>query len=107
MARQSSLYYLALKIFFMKFQRICQPYFISNVTINRIKQWLVVQNHFLHDHVNIPDLAILCSMLAYKIVATIYHYFPHPRSEEHTSELQSHVNLVCRLLLEKKNKIIT
>src|SRR5438477_8915748 len=29
------------------------------------------------------------------------------RSEEHTSELQSHVNLVCRLLLEKKKKKIT
>src|SRR5690242_20950547 len=28
----------------------------------------------------------------------------HRRSEEHTSELQSHVNLVCRLLLEKKKK---
>src|SRR5438093_4283287 len=27
-----------------------------------------------------------------------------PRSEEHTSELQSLTNLVCRLLLEKKNK---
>src|SRR5260370_16211576 len=27
------------------------------------------------------------------------------RSEEHTSELQSHLNLVCRLLLEKKKKI--
>src|SRR5436190_10157524 len=27
-----------------------------------------------------------------------------PRSEEHTSELQSHSDLVCRLLLEKKNK---
>src|SRR6267142_7010032 len=27
------------------------------------------------------------------------------RSEEHTSELQSHVNLVCRLLLEKKKNI--
>src|SRR4029077_21298257 len=26
------------------------------------------------------------------------------RSEEHTSELQSHLNLVCRLLLEKKEK---
>src|SRR5436190_4406096 len=26
-----------------------------------------------------------------------------PRSEEHTSELQSHSDLVCRLLLEKKN----
>src|SRR2546426_5739967 len=28
----------------------------------------------------------------------------HPRSEEHTSELQSPCNLVCRLLLEKKKK---
>src|SRR5260370_30898796 len=28
----------------------------------------------------------------------------HGRSEEHTSELQSHLNLVCRLLLEKKKK---
>src|SRR5689334_24011899 len=27
-----------------------------------------------------------------------------PRSEEHTSELQSQFHLVCRLLLEKKNK---
>src|SRR5260370_13108630 len=27
------------------------------------------------------------------------------RSEEHTSELQSHLNLVCRLLLEKKNNV--
>src|SRR5260370_18417816 len=29
------------------------------------------------------------------------------RSEEHTSELQSHLNLVCRLLLEKKNIVST
>src|SRR5438034_7231520 len=29
------------------------------------------------------------------------------RSEEHTSELQSHSDLVCRLLLEKKNKTHT
>src|SRR5260370_15056653 len=29
---------------------------------------------------------------------------PLARSEEHTSELQSHLNLVCRLLLEKKHK---
>src|SRR5260370_22828562 len=28
----------------------------------------------------------------------------HRRSEEHTSELQSHLNLVCRLLLEKKKR---
>src|SRR3989449_7465047 len=30
-----------------------------------------------------------------------------PRSEEHTSELQSRLHLVCRLLLEKKKKIVT
>src|SRR5207237_9237751 len=29
-----------------------------------------------------------------------------PRSEEHTSELQSHLNLVCRLLLEKKKSLL-
>src|SRR5260370_25777016 len=31
---------------------------------------------------------------------------PRSRSEEHTSELQSHLNLVCRLLLEKKKRIL-
>src|SRR5687768_18208259 len=31
----------------------------------------------------------------------------HLRSEEHTSELQSRLHLVCRLLLEKKKKKIT
>src|SRR5690242_8276941 len=47
------------------------------------------------------------------IVGFLYVAFAHSspwqvvvaRSEEHTSELQSHVNLVCRLLLEKKKKI--
>src|SRR2546422_5260381 len=32
---------------------------------------------------------------------------PRPRSEEHTSELQSRLHLVCRLLLEKKKKTLT
>src|SRR2546429_6605168 len=31
---------------------------------------------------------------------------PHERSEEHTSELQSRLHLVCRLLLEKKKRKI-
>src|SRR2546426_2500668 len=39
--------------------------------------------------------------------ATLLPRSPASRSEEHTSELQSPCNLVCRLLLEKKkNKII-
>src|SRR3712207_8527562 len=32
-------------------------------------------------------------------------WHPRPRSEEHTSELQSRQYLVCRLLLEKKNQV--
>src|SRR5438477_2705098 len=34
----------------------------------------------------------------------VYELYSMTRSEEHTSELQSHVNLVCRLLLEKKKQ---
>src|SRR5205807_7370632 len=36
-------------------------------------------------------------------LASAFSSFSSPRSEEHTSELQSPCNLVCRLLLEKKN----
>src|SRR2546422_3671415 len=35
------------------------------------------------------------------------HFARRPRSEEHTSELQSRLHLVCRLLLEKKKKKTT
>src|SRR5256885_5526114 len=35
---------------------------------------------------------------------TLKNGWVHTRSEEHTSELQSPCNLVCRLLLEKKKK---
>src|SRR5256885_9554884 len=40
-------------------------------------------------------------------VDTDRHRPRHRRSEEHTSELQSPCNLVCRLLLEKKKKSLT
>src|SRR5260221_1225502 len=36
----------------------------------------------------------------------VWVYMGSTRSEEHTSELQSHSDLVCRLLLEKKKKNI-
>src|SRR5438270_9652737 len=36
--------------------------------------------------------------------ALLWHFIAYHRSEEHTSELQSQSNLVCRLLLEKKKK---
>src|SRR2546430_5233566 len=57
--------------------------------------------------------------LAARHIGTSVHFIPihlhpfyrakygyQPRSEEHTSELQSQSNLVCRLLLEKKKIII-
>src|SRR5260370_23669948 len=40
--------------------------------------------------------------MAFAIAVSLEHR--DQRSEEHTSELQSHLNLVCRLLLEKKKK---
>src|SRR5260370_27218162 len=47
------------------------------------------------------SLAVIASEA---VCASVLDCFVAPRSEEHTSELQSHLNLVCRLLLEKKNK---
>src|SRR4030095_9107602 len=41
--------------------------------------------------------------LGYHSVWIAEHHFNDYRSEEHTSELQSHSDLVCRLLLVKKN----
>src|SRR2546430_11332941 len=58
------------------------------------------------------DRAITCGEAAK--VPVMFDFWPRPereiehyrnlRSEEHTSELQSQSNLVCRLLLEKKKK---
>src|SRR5690625_5430252 len=44
-----------------------------------------------------PDFTVLAS-------ARFLAGLPHGRSEEHTSELQSRGHLVCRLLLEQKNR---
>src|SRR2546430_8178971 len=52
------------------------------------------------------------ALLALEVREVLHMYEKHPRahlvrSEEHTSELQSQSNLVCRLLLEKKKKQIS
>src|SRR2546422_2160272 len=51
------------------------------------------------------------SFIPIELLSAIYEQFLHDegkgseqRSEEHTSELQSRLHLVCRLLLEKKKK---
>src|SRR5260370_4165314 len=53
-----------------------------------------------------PSIIVTCGPLTLRTVRSlsITNRLGAPaRSEEHTSELQSHLNLVCRLLLEKKN----
>ena len=51
---------------------------------------------------------VLSAVLQFLVAATLIELTPGPnmgyRSEEHTSELQSRRNLVCRLLLEKKKQ---
>src|SRR5690242_3702876 len=51
--------------------------------------------------------AVLGGVSLSKKTADVVLTLTDVRSEEHTSELQSHVNLVCRLLLEKKKKTKT
>src|SRR5260221_8029218 len=52
----------------------------------------------------IPKGRDLYAFLAPLVRADDSQQFAQGRSEEHTSELQSHSDLVCRLLLEKKKK---
>src|SRR5690242_5132172 len=56
-------------------------------------------------------LLMICAAWTSAVLLIVVGRFPDgvvlpgsPRSEEHTSELQSHVKLVCRLLLEKKKR---
>src|SRR5438034_7996767 len=53
----------------------------------------VARDVFCHGAARVKNLGIAKAVLG-----------PEQRSEEHTSELQSHSDLVCRLLLEKKKK---
>src|SRR2546427_5917223 len=50
------------------------------------------------------DTTVVETNIHYPIGQEQSHGRPPGRSEEHTSELQSQSNLVCRLLLEKKKK---
>src|SRR5437899_10413116 len=53
-----------------------------------------------------PEWYLIIGMFAALFTLTLRHESDGPRSEEHTSELQSLRHLVCRLLLEKKKKKI-
>src|SRR5438094_1863731 len=64
----------------------------------------IVQDELAHAHIAyrlLEDLGADKDWLIYQRPPAEWKY---PRSEEHTSELQSPYDLVCRLLLEKKKK---
>src|SRR2546422_5441265 len=54
------------------------------------------------DHAEVEELARQATIPVINGLTDLSH--PCQRSEEHTSELQSRLHLVCRLLLEKKKK---
>src|SRR2546429_5740923 len=54
-----------------------------------------------------PFIVTLGSMTAVRGIAVMDPSVTMKRSEEHTSELQSRLHLVCRLLLEKKKSIVS
>src|SRR5205085_12111509 len=58
----------------------------------------------LHDALPISGWAQASARARRTVPTCAARYSKSPRSEEHTSELQSQSNLVCRLLLEKKKK---
>src|SRR5690242_21905511 len=66
----------------------------------------ILQTNLALQELTTTPLMLSILMLTYSrtLVPTLSHEICALRSEEHTSELQSHVNLVCRLLLEKKKK---
>src|SRR5205814_4455163 len=72
------------------------------------------RNVDLHVRKDLPALgaarwgitADLFNAFNYQNFGCINNFIPTPRSEEHTSELQSLRHLVCRLLLEKKKRTI-
>src|SRR2546430_6645758 len=72
----------------------------SDVCSSDLKGADSAQNTWNMDGVNITDMGATGSSPLY----FDFDSFEEMRSEEHTSELQSQSNLVCRLLLEKKKK---
>src|SRR5690606_32308044 len=78
-----------------------------------IAQWLAARGFAVEGPLVVPDGEPVGAALREAVGARVHVVIttggtgisPTDRTEEHTSELQSRENLVCRLLLEKKNTI--
>src|SRR5260370_9485235 len=78
--------------------------FRSMIAVNSSTSSSVISNPISSETVpvdaTVPPVVDLGGVLN---ITNLLFSLQNTRSEEHTSELQSHLNLVCRLLLEKKN----
>src|SRR5256885_5372278 len=91
---------------------ICAPDMGTNAVLDRFRQIapkaLIAVDGVHYAGRDIDRMAVLAELRAG--LPSVEHVVLMPnldRSEEHTSELQSPCNLVCRLLLEKKKKYHT
>src|SRR6266550_9362634 len=76
---------------------VCSVFFFNDTATTEI--------YTLSLHDALPISGAVMEGRADDVGNPIRRLLPRRRSEEHTSELQSRLHLVCRLLLEKKKKI--
>src|SRR5690242_21194602 len=111
--------YVILYFFFLMIRRPPRSTLFPYTTLFRSKtperiamQWLLSVAGYLLSVVDVAGRpnkheSTKAARRARNELTKVEKYYDRARSEEHTSELQSHVNLVCRLLLEKKKKTRT
>src|SRR5438876_6898294 len=75
-------------------KRLKEPHQFAKLVFGERERW--------HAHLQVAANAVAIRVVV--VERRIFQEAQQPRSEEHTSELQSPVHLVCRLLLEKKKK---
>src|SRR5437870_11510272 len=83
------------------FRSVAALYQVDTKAINRVVKR---QKERFPDDFMFQLTALEAQNLRYQIGTSSFHGGRRYRSEEHTSELQSRGQLVCRLLLEKKKK---
>src|SRR5207237_10155040 len=73
---------------------------IAQIVAGSLRKPVIVTNHYLP--INLSRSLSSDPLFGKPFMTVTYSYLVHfCRSEEHTSELQSHLNLVCRLLLDR------
>src|SRR5690242_21740362 len=98
------LYFLFFFFFFLMIRRPPRSTLFPYTTLFRSLCINPMSKYWLQDKISIFAILIASLSPSTIIIGSNGLNTSSCRSEEHTSELQSHVNLVCRLLLEKKKK---